>query len=295
MKLSTSLVAVKKITDTSSRLDFENEGIEHLAEQILRAEGIISPLIVRRTSLQSYEVVSGHFEYHAAVRAREIDPRKGEMITVYIIEPDDERMSEAITEQIKLLHRSRGLDNVYSPNPSTDILTPAISTQELNLDLKTIKDIERQFTSIEKSLMNELSNQSLHIKRLEMKLDNLTNSLVSLLDNKVNEYLNKLTNLNLVDIPQVVISQPTKVKSTKKQAKVNESDYVLNDLNNLAFDELFQKMLKLGYAENNAVVITNDIVQKRNLYTFTSISDVRKHVKGFNKPKKIDDLCNLWK
>ncbi|NUN66412.1 ParB N-terminal domain-containing protein [Pseudanabaena biceps] len=295
MKLSTSLVAVKKITATSSRLDFESEQIERLAEQILRAEGIISPLIVRRTSLQSYEIVSGYFEYHAAVRAREIDPRKGEMIAVYIIEPDDERMSEAITEQIKLLHRSGELDNIYSPIPSTDILTPAINSQELNQDLKIIKDLERQFTSVEKALMNELSNQSLNMQRLEIKLDSLTNSLVSLLDNKVEEYLNKLNNLSLVDIPKAATSQPTKVKSTKKQAKVNESDYVLNDLNNLAFDELFQKMLRLGYAESNAVIITNDIIQKRSLYTFTSISDVRKHVKGFNKPKKIDDLCNLWK
>ena len=80
MKLSTSLVGVKKINSKVPRSEFSEDELNLTAELILKAEGIINPPVIRRTSLESYEVVNGHFEYYAAVKAREINPRKGEMI-----------------------------------------------------------------------------------------------------------------------------------------------------------------------------------------------------------------------
>ena len=102
MRLSTSLVAVKRITPTEARSTFLDDELEQSAKLILEAEGIINPIILRRTSLDSYEVVEGNFEYYAAARAREIDPRKGEMIGAFILEEDKE---EAILEQIQLLRK----------------------------------------------------------------------------------------------------------------------------------------------------------------------------------------------
>ncbi|MBF2006062.1 MAG: hypothetical protein IGS49_11505 [Chlorogloeopsis fritschii C42_A2020_084] len=104
MKLSTSLVAVKKIASTKPRSSFADDELEQAAKLILESEGVINPIVVRRTSLQSYEVVDGDFEYYAAARAREIDPRKGEMIGVFIIEPENE---DNITNQIQLLRKSK--------------------------------------------------------------------------------------------------------------------------------------------------------------------------------------------
>lgn len=121
MKLSNSFIAVKKISSTVPRSNFSEDNLNLAAQLILKAEGVINPLVLRRTSLQSYEVVDGHFEYYAAVRAKEIDSQKGEYIGAFIIEPDNE---EVIEEQVKLLRKQsannqeieQGLENLPQEN-----------------------------------------------------------------------------------------------------------------------------------------------------------------------------------
>ncbi|MEH2136038.1 ParB N-terminal domain-containing protein [Nostoc sp.] len=104
MKLSTSLVAVKKITSSKPRSSFSDDELEQAAQLILESEGVINPIVVRRTSLQSFEVVDGDFEYYAAARAKEIDIRKGEMIGVFIIESENE---ETLTKQVQLFRQQK--------------------------------------------------------------------------------------------------------------------------------------------------------------------------------------------
>lgn len=102
MKLPTKIIPVKKISSTVARSSFPAEEIEKVANLILEVEGIINPIILRRTGLESYEVVEGHFEYHAAVRAREISLLKGEMIQAIILEPENEAV---LLEQVELLRK----------------------------------------------------------------------------------------------------------------------------------------------------------------------------------------------
>lgn len=113
MKLSTSLVPVKKINSTVDRSKFSEDELERAAKLILEAEGIINPLILRRTSLESYEVIDGHFEYCAAAKAREKDPRKGEMIGAFIIEPENE---EVLKEQVEVLRKQVSVENDTKPS-----------------------------------------------------------------------------------------------------------------------------------------------------------------------------------
>ncbi len=107
MKLQTNLVAVKRIDSSVDRLSFPIETIEKAANLILEVEGTIDPIILRRTSLQSYEVVDGHFEYYAAVRAREISLPKGEMIQAIILEPENEKV---LLEQVDLFRKGSSND-----------------------------------------------------------------------------------------------------------------------------------------------------------------------------------------
>ncbi|MGL4501063.1 MAG: ParB N-terminal domain-containing protein, partial [Planktothrix sp.] len=79
-KLLPSLVAVKKITSSVPRESFSELELEQVAKLSLEASGLINPMVLRRTSMQSYEVVDGHFEYYAAVKAKELEPMKGEMV-----------------------------------------------------------------------------------------------------------------------------------------------------------------------------------------------------------------------
>ncbi len=140
MKLSTSLVAVKKINSTVPRSSFSDAELNRAAELILKAEGIINPLVLYKTSMESYEVVNGHFEYYAATKAREIEPRQGEMIGAFIIEPEKE---EVLKEQIEVLRLK------------TDDTTKRIKEQLEQLE-SSFKDELRNFT---KNLEEVMSKQ----------------------------------------------------------------------------------------------------------------------------------------
>ncbi|CEJ46619.1 ParB N-terminal domain-containing protein [Umezakia ovalisporum] len=118
MKLLTSLIPVKKITCTQPRSAFSDDELEKAAQSILESEGVINPIVVRRTSLQSYELVDGVFEYYAAARAREINPLQGEMITVFIIEPEND---EFLTKQVDLFRKLKSNSQVESSFTSKDL------------------------------------------------------------------------------------------------------------------------------------------------------------------------------
>jgi len=67
--ISFSLVDVKDITSNMTRSSFPEADLDRIAQMILDCEGIIRPLVLKLTGQR--HVVDGHFEYHAAVRARE--------------------------------------------------------------------------------------------------------------------------------------------------------------------------------------------------------------------------------
>ncbi|MBO3461642.1 ParB/Srx family N-terminal domain-containing protein [Aetokthonos hydrillicola Thurmond2011] len=153
MKLSTSLVSVKKITCAAPLSMFQDEEVEQAAKLILESEGVINPIVVRRKDLQSYEVVDGAFEYYAALRAREIDPRKGETIGVFIIEPENE---ERLIKQVELFRKQKSDTSGKTVWNSDDI--------EMFL-----KNLESRFDKITHQLLEEATSKV----RLENELENL--------------------------------------------------------------------------------------------------------------------------
>lgn len=158
MKLSTSLVAVKKITCKTLRSQFSDDDIEKAANSILEVEGVVTPIIVRRTSLQSYEVIDGDFEYYAAERAREINPKKGEMIGVYIIDDENE---EALSKQVALFRQQKSASSGQSE----------IKPETLELFLN---NLESRIDKLAKQLLEENKEKyklELEIKELQNKLE----------------------------------------------------------------------------------------------------------------------------
>ncbi len=150
MTLSASLVGVKKISSSIPRSHFDSNKLEEIARAILEAEGVINPIILRRTGLTSFEVVNGHLEFYAAVRAREIDPLKGESIEAFVIDPDKEK---ALEKQIEIL---RGLGNPETTNTST---SPEDETR-----------LEQRLTQIETTLNQYFSNLSVDLTKMQQEL-----------------------------------------------------------------------------------------------------------------------------
>lgn len=78
---------------------FNQSRLEVLANAILTI-GLVRPLIVKQTGLMKYELIAGDFEYYASVRAKELDPRKGEMVNAFVIKDHE---AEAVKQQLELL------------------------------------------------------------------------------------------------------------------------------------------------------------------------------------------------
>ncbi|MDJ0658881.1 MAG: hypothetical protein QNJ42_05260 [Crocosphaera sp.] len=162
MKLSTSLVSVKRINSSVERSQFSEDELERSAQAILEAEGIINPIILEKESLESYQVISGDFEYYAAVRAREIDPRKGEMISAFIIEDEKEDAIKMQIEIFKKSHKKSPINRSLSDNSDQKLLNMEFRLN--NIEAR----FERQLNDVKNNYTNEiekLNKQLLEIKQ----------------------------------------------------------------------------------------------------------------------------------
>jgi len=146
MRLQIKLVAVRKIQSNVPRSDFSAANLEQAAQAILQSAGTINPLILRQLDWQSYQVVSDHFGYYAAVRARELDLATGEMIQAIILEPENEG---AILDQLQFFRNTEPINPMVSrhPNPDDPVATPSIHVDDLapllhNLERNLITQIQ---------------------------------------------------------------------------------------------------------------------------------------------------------
>lgn len=145
------LVDVKNITSKVSRSQFPVDEIEDLAKRILAAGGLLSPILLRQTGAETYEVLAGDREYYAAVRAQEINPREAEMVNAFVV-PDD--TAEAAIEQFEVLH------------------SPSVSPSET-----PSSDLERRLTNLESrldaSIQDIKQTHQWNIQRLEQQIQAL--------------------------------------------------------------------------------------------------------------------------
>ena len=93
-------VDVKNITSDVPDSNFDSNTLETLSDMIIESGGIIRPLVLKPTGLETYAVVEGHLEYYAAVRAKKKNLRQCEMVNAFVISAEKE---DAALNQIALL------------------------------------------------------------------------------------------------------------------------------------------------------------------------------------------------
>ncbi|MDD3030752.1 MAG: hypothetical protein PHS57_10845, partial [Alphaproteobacteria bacterium] len=103
-----SFVDVASITPVGDRASFDQAKIEAMADEMLRVGALSEPLLVRRTGGDTFEVVGDGLRYWAAVRAREKNPKLGEMTSALIVDGD----AAAFEKQREIL----GGKNVVAPD-----------------------------------------------------------------------------------------------------------------------------------------------------------------------------------
>lgn len=164
-KLTSSIVLVKQISSTVSD-SFSKDEIEQAALSILKMGGTIRPMIIRRTGIESFELVEGTKTYLAAKRAREINPLDGETINVFIIENDDE--NELFEEQIKIYTHSK--ECKISTKTNTN------STDSLKERVKKMGKISHSIVMVK----NIISSDNFHKGNYsEQKIDEIAVSILS--------------------------------------------------------------------------------------------------------------------
>ncbi len=129
-----SLVDVKNITSEVPRSNFSEADLDSLANIILESGGIIRPLVVKATGAETYIVVDGQFEYYAAVRAREINPRKGEMVNAFVISP---KVEDIVVKQAEILEARESSNQPIKP----PVVATNLETRLANLELRFEKQI----------------------------------------------------------------------------------------------------------------------------------------------------------
>jgi hypothetical protein len=118
-------VDVKSISSDSSRSSFFEAEIEQLADLILAADGLLRPLILKESGVGKYTVIEGDREYYAAVRAKEKDIKKAEMVNAFIV---DSNLQQSAIEQLHLLRQPQIPSSVVNPIIDTHTLTELLSS-----------------------------------------------------------------------------------------------------------------------------------------------------------------------
>jgi hypothetical protein len=197
MKLSISLVPVKKIVSNAARSQFSEGEIEKAARAILEAQGVINPLILQKRDFNTYEIVNGNFEYYAATRAKEIDLSRGETIGAFIIEPDNE---ESLKEQIDIFRNSQ------------------IAPFEKETSNKT-NNLENRFNNFE----SRLETLILEIKTEQKNLQKDLEERLSSLNNKMSEPKTPLAIFNHLELTKLVFRLKTAGIGDKKALQIAEN------------------------------------------------------------------------
>ncbi len=184
MEILTSLVDLENITPRMPRSAFSEDELEKVARLIAEAETLVKPVILKRTGIETCEIVDGYFEYYATVKAVENGLSPAEIVA-FIIPP---KLENSIKEQRELLNKYSSFLNPASDSNSLKTLPVSEETEE-TVSLTEIVDrlLDRRLNPIAlqlEKLTNSFSDFSRkteentvirqQLNALNDKLDNLT-------------------------------------------------------------------------------------------------------------------------
>jgi ParB-like chromosome segregation protein Spo0J len=286
-KLSPSLVAVKRITSAVPRSNFADRDLDKLARLILDAGGLINPIIVRRTSMDAYEIVDGNFEYYAAARAREIDGFKGETIGAFILEPENE---ELLLEQLEILRKTAISENLGEIETIKEsLITEALVEIET---LESSSSLEQRLTNIEARLeiqINELKaeytrEKELLAERIQEVENLISQQLPLLIETQLVNRINELKSESASEKPSLVDAVPEVEQVTSQPMSLLAA---LNTQNPAQLKANLEdtKLLKAP--------VIQLILKERDVRPFVSFANVVERIKGLTD-KTMIKIIDCW-
>ena len=183
------LVDVKSIMASVSSEQIDKAKVEKLADLILECNGLLKPLILKPTGPESYVVIKGNTEYYAALKAREKNPRKGEMVNAFVISPSAE---EAISKQLEALENQEQTFSSSSVHIIESDENISVRKESETIPLQTSLSFQKEVDNITDSLSSQLT---LMRQKMEMNLQIFFNERLAKLENKISEIIKK-TNID---------------------------------------------------------------------------------------------------
>ncbi|RUT02805.1 hypothetical protein DSM106972_057250 [Dulcicalothrix desertica PCC 7102] len=164
------LVDVKSISSDVPRSNFSESNLEKLADSILASGGIIKPLVLKETGVEEFSVIDGHLEYYAAVKAREKNPRQGEMVNAFVISP---KVEDLVIEQTALL---KNTELNTTQNYEQEVKASTSKTKSQTLPSNQLSSLEKQMSDLRIELVQEIQRlySAVNQPKKFTQADNLT-------------------------------------------------------------------------------------------------------------------------
>ena len=166
-----SLVDIKSITSDVPRSNFAEADLENLADIILESEGIIRPVVVKAIGIENFSVIDGHFEYYAAVRAKEKDARKGEMVNAFVISP---KLEDLVIKQAAIIRGEESSEKPVQTSSSTSDtsnISHTSNTDKLESRLQNLElRFEKQINELNSKIRQERETTNEELKQLENRI-----------------------------------------------------------------------------------------------------------------------------
>ncbi|MDM8561208.1 hypothetical protein [Candidatus Parabeggiatoa sp. HSG14] len=245
-RVLSSIVMVEDIKSPTTSKVFSESELEKAAQLILQREGLITPLIVLENGIDSYTLIEGEFEYYAALRAREIDPIKGETINAYVARSEKEL--PFYEQQIEMFRRSAQTEKPLGDDGNKPPITTNNNTEVLQAIKELRNELSNQFnksssqqTKQNNELKNELSNQFNKIGSQQTKQNEEVNNQLKTLQKDVTNVSSpkpKVVDEPLNALPKDV----TKISSPKSEQKPE----LIDDQLKSKLREIFARTKGLG-------------------------------------------------
>lgn len=210
-----SLVDVSSIQASVPRSNFSEEQIEQLADMILECEGVLNVILLTQTGINNYRVLAGDLEYYAALRAKEKNPRQGEMINAVIVQPQNQ---EVLLKQAELFKNSSFTVEpkpvIVRDEPSLVLGLEKQLDQLIELQNQDHKKTQAEFQTLSQMISSGNSDINNRLQQLETTVNNLT----AIFDKLIKK--SKYDAMTVAQLKEIVKKLGIKVKSNIKKGEL---------------------------------------------------------------------------
>ena len=271
MILNTSSVDLEGITSSVPRSQFDENELEYLANLFLKSGDTVRPILLHEKSPIAFEILEGHREYYAALKAQEIDARF-EAIRAYIV-PSDRQ--DSILEQYEYFCASK------------PVLPPSNKSSTQSISISDIKKCIAEEISPLKANLSRALTAIAEINEQVKLVKTLTNNSGQLIFDETNleSVLEKVVEKVIVRHLDTIKSTNTKTaKSSAKSSKQEQETTFINELNTYDASQLKNKMLQAGYSDNYAESYATKLHNYRMIRNYESIADIQSRKDSKGKP-----------